>query len=308
MTFTTLVDVAELGKLLKEHPRELVLLDCRFDLANPEAGRQAYTDGHIPGARYADLNRNLAAPINAQSGRHPLPASDGMVGFFTSQGIAANTQVVAYDDANGSFAARAWWLLRWLGHARAAVLDGGYRAWVAAGGAIEAGQASVAGHATDTELTGARPGNISSLSDAASNPATAPLQAQPVTSSDVLEALKDARRLLVDARAHERFTGDVEPIDPVAGHVPGAVNHPFSRNLDLDNHFLPAAELRRRWRETLDGTDPRDTILMCGSGVTACHNALAMEIAGLSGATVYAGSWSEWIRDPEHPVARGAAP
>jgi thiosulfate/3-mercaptopyruvate sulfurtransferase len=297
MSFTTLIDTANLRKLVQEQPNRLVLLDCRFDLGKPEAGRQAYADGHIPGARYADLNRNLAAPITAHSGRHPLPAPKHLLGFFASLGITANTQVVAYDEANGSFAARAWWLLRWLGHSQAAVLDGGYRAWVAAGGTIETGG----------DVQGVRSTDVGPSTGTGANPLSAAAQQQPVTAAEVLEALKDGRRVLVDARAPERFAGEIEPIDPVAGHVPGAVNHPFSRNLDAENRFLPPAELRRRWLETLNGKDSGDTILMCGSGVTACHNALAMEVAGLPGAKLYAGSWSEWIRDPQRPVARGAA-
>ncbi len=294
MIFSTLIDVAKLGKLLRQSPSQLVLLDCRFDLGLPAAGRQAYAAGHIPGARYADLNENLAAPVTAQSGRHPLPAPDQLLAFFTSLGVVADSQVVTYDDANGSFAARAWWLLRWLGHARAAVLDGGYRAWIAAGGEIEACDAL-------------QSGGISSRSPAPAKPFAASPGVQTVTVAEVVDSLNDPRRVLVDARAPERFAGDVEPIDPVAGHVPGAVNHPFSRNLDAESRFLPPDELRRRWMESLRGKDPRDAILMCGSGVTACHNALAMEIAGLPGAKLYAGSWSEWIRDPQRPVARSTA-
>jgi thiosulfate/3-mercaptopyruvate sulfurtransferase len=301
MRFTTLVDAASLRDLLQEHPRQLALLDCRFDLGNPDAGRQAYAEGHIPGARYADLNRNLAGPITAHSGRHPLPAPDRLLGFFASVGVEPDTQVVAYDDANGSFAARAWWLLRWLGHSQAAVLDGGYRAWVAAGGAIEAGQTPESG------LGGTPTGKTPHPAAASDTSVTPSGLARAVTSLEVVEALQDPRRVLVDARAPERFAGTVEPIDSVAGHVPGAVNHPFSGNLDSQGRFLPAAELRQRWLKSLDGKDPAEVILMCGSGVTACHNALALEIAGLSGAKLYAGSWSEWIRDPKRPVARGAA-
>jgi thiosulfate/3-mercaptopyruvate sulfurtransferase len=305
MTFTTLVDIAELGRLLQQRPRQVVLLDCRFDLSKPDAGRKSYADGHIPGARYVDLNENLAAPTTAQSGRHPLPAAGPLLAFFTSLGVVAASQVVAYDDANGAFAARTWWLLRWSGHSKVAVLDGGYRAWITAGGQIEAGDDTPSGPAIPT---GARTGDLSSLSTANPEPSEASPKAQAVTAADVVVALKDPRRVLVDARAPERFAGDVEPIDPVAGHIPGAVNHPFSRNLDAENRFLPPDELRRRWLESLHGRNPHDAILMCGSGVTACHNALAMEIAGLSGAKLYAGSWSEWIRDPERPVARGTAP
>jgi thiosulfate/3-mercaptopyruvate sulfurtransferase len=208
--------------------------------------------------------------------------------FFAAAGIGDGTQVVAYDDANGSLAARAWWLLRWLGKAPAAVLDGGFKAWVAAGGAVEAGEPAPA------------PGGAKSSFTVRLRPETV------LTAADVQQALEDPRRLLVDARAAERFAGTVEPLDRVAGHVPGAVNHPFTANLREDGRFLPAGELRLRWLTRLGGTAPSDAILMCGSGVTACHNILAMTAAGLPGGKLYAGSWSEWIRDPERPVALGA--
>jgi len=256
-------------------------------LSDPEAGRRAYAAGHIPGARYADLNLDLSSPVTSDSGRHPLPAPDALAVFFAAAGIGDQTQVVAYDEANGSLAARAWWLLRWLGHAAVAVLDGGFKAWVAAGGAVEAGGGPPA------------PGG-------AQGPVTVRLHPEMVlTAPDVQRALEDPRRLLVDARAAERFAGTVEPLDRVAGHVPGAVNHPFTANLAGDGRFLAPDELRRRWLTRLRGTEPSDAILMCGSGVTACHNILAMASAGLPGGKLYAGSWSEWIRDPERPVARG---
>jgi thiosulfate/3-mercaptopyruvate sulfurtransferase len=284
MPFTTLIDVDSLAALATP----AVLLDCRFDLSEPRAGRQAYAAGHIPGARFADLNLDLASPVTSASGRHPLPRPDVLADFFAAAGIGDETQVIAYDDANGSFAARAWWLLRWLGHPPVAVLDGGVKAWVAAGGAVEAGEAPPA------------PGETKP-------PFTARLRPETVlTAADVQRALEDPRRLLVDARAAERFAGTVEPLDRVAGHVPGAVNHPFTANLREDGRFLPAGELRRRWLTRLGGTEPSDAILMCGSGVTACHNILAMTLAGLPGGKLYAGSWSEWIRDPERRVARGA--
>jgi thiosulfate/3-mercaptopyruvate sulfurtransferase len=289
MPFTTLIDVDSLAAL----KAPAVLLDCRFDLSEPRAGRQAYAAGHIPGARFADLNLDLSSPVTSASGRHPLPRPDVLADFFAAAGIGDETQVIAYDDANGSFAARAWWLLRWLGHAPVAVLDGGIKAWVAAGGGaggapLEAGEAPPA------------PGE-------AKPPFTARLRPETVlTAADVQRALEDPRRLLVDARAAERFAGTVEPVDRVAGHVPGAVNHPFTANLREDGRFLPLGELRRRWLTRLGGTEPSDAILMCGSGVTACHNILAMTLAGLPGGKLYAGSWSEWIRDPERRVARGA--
>jgi thiosulfate/3-mercaptopyruvate sulfurtransferase len=300
MIFTTLIDVASLNELLGGSAQGgsasggpalggPVLLDCRFDLAKPAAGRQAYLTAHIPGARYADLNLDLAAPITADSGRHPLPLPEVLAERFASFGIGDDMQVVAYDDANGSLAARAWWLLRWLGHERVAVLDGGLKAWLASGGAVESGE----------------PGSEA----ACAARFTTRLRAESaVSAADVQRALRDPNRLLVDARAPERFAGTVEPLDPVAGHVPGAVNHPFSGNLAADGRFVRSAELRRRWLERLAGTAPGNVILMCGSGVTACHNLLAMELAGLQGAKLYPGSWSEWIRDPQRPVARGSEP
>jgi thiosulfate/3-mercaptopyruvate sulfurtransferase len=292
MTFHTLIDVQSLRALLADGrpmPNSatraaLVLLDCRFDLGNPAAARQAYSAGHIPGARYVDLNRDLAAPVTAHSGRHPLPDPAALARFFGSLGIGDDTQVVVYDDANGSFAARAWWLLRWLGHLAVAVLDGGFKAWAAAGGAVDAAQPE---RCTGRFTVRFKPGSVA-------------------TSAEVLQALADPERLLVDARAAERFAGTAEPIDPVAGHVPGAVNHPFACNLGSDGHFLPPPELRRRWLERLAGILPGNAILMCGSGITACHNLLAMELAGLGGARLYAGSWSEWIRDPSRPVTPSA--
>jgi thiosulfate/3-mercaptopyruvate sulfurtransferase len=282
--FTTLIDVDSLVALAGS----AVLLDCRFDLNDPGAGRRAYAEGHIPGARHADLNQDLSSPVTSTSGRHPLPAPDALAEYFAAAGIRGGTQVIAYDEANGSFAARAWWLLGWLGKAPVAVLDGGFKAWVAAGAPVETGEPKPAhGGAQPAFTVHLRPETV-------------------LTATDVLRALEDPRRLLVDARAAERFAGAVEPLDPVAGHVPGAVNHPFTGNLGEDGRFLPAAELRRRWLDRLRGTEPADAILMCGSGVTACHNILAMASAGLPGGKLYAGSWSEWIRDPERPVARGA--
>lgn len=293
MEFKTLIDAATLQTLIgaRPSPPALVILDCRFDLTAPDAGRRAYLAGHIPTARYVDLNRDLSDPVSAASGRHPLPSPERLAARFEALGIRERSQVVVYDEVNGSFAARAWWLLRWLGHTRAAVLDGGMKAWRAAGGTLESGGT--------IQPSGPERGDSGSSSPPRVDP-------QAVVGSDELAALmQEGRRLLVDARAPERFAGTVEPIDPVAGHVPGAVNHPFSANLAGDGRFLPAEELERRWHERLNGVSPADTIVMCGSGVTACHNLLALQIAGLPGAKLYAGSWSEWIRDPNRPVARG---
>ena len=280
MEFHTLIGVDSLRELLGD-PR-LAVVDCRFDLMNPDAGRQAYLRSHIPEARYADLNRDLSAPIGPLTGRHPLPAPEAFAAWLGSAGIGNETQVVAYDDANGSIAARLWWMLRWVGHEAVAVLDGGFKAWSARGGALQSGPADF------------RAAEFTPRIDADAVLSTA----------DVQRALQDPAALLVDARAPERYAGTVEPIDPVAGHIPGAVNHPFTANLDADGHFLPGDEIKRRWYERLAGKHPQYLIAMCGSGVTACHNLLSLQVAGLTGAKLYAGSWSEWIRDPLRPVAR----
>jgi len=300
MNHTTLIDAAALRALTELQPQPpgagaLVLLDCRFDLGKPDAGRQAYALAHLPGAHHADLDEDLAGPVTASSGRHPLPEPSTLAHRFEAFGIGRDSQVVAYDDANGMFAARAWWLLRWLGHRRVAVLDGGLRAWVAAGGALERGTPARGAQRSAAAVDGV-------AVDGASVDGAA-----VVSAADVLAALHDAARTLVDARAPERFRGEVEPIDAVAGHVPGAINHPFTLNLAPDGRFLDAGLLRQRWLQRLDGKAPHSVILMCGSGVTACHNALALEVADLGGAKLYAGSWSEWIRDPARPVARGPA-
>jgi thiosulfate/3-mercaptopyruvate sulfurtransferase len=283
MDFKTTIDAVSLQTLIGSP--SVVVLDCRFDLAAPDAGKQAYLRRHIPTARYVDLNRDLSAPVSPATGRHPLPVPEHLAAVFGRLGVSSGTQVIAYDELNGSFAARAWWLLRWLGHDRAAVLDGGLRAWLEAGGAFESGEPQAPARAA---IFAPRPDS-----------------AAVVTTAEMLEALQDRRRLVVDARAPERFAGLIEPIDPVAGHVPGAINHPFTANLREDGRFLAQPELERRWRERLGRSAPADVIAMCGSGVTACHHLLALELAGFPGAKLYAGSWSEWIRDPKRPIARG---
>jgi thiosulfate/3-mercaptopyruvate sulfurtransferase len=286
VTFTTLISAAALRDLIGKP--EIAVIDCRFDLMNPGGGRRAYLQGHIPGARYADLNRDLSAPISAASGRHPLPKPDEFAGTLARLGVGRATQVVAYDDGAGAFAARAWWMLRWIGHPAAAVLDGGLKAWVSEGGELQSGE--------EKPLPAAVGGQyLSQQADAAA-----------VLETDEVEGrLKDPAFLLIDARAGERFAGTVEPIDAVAGHIPGAVNHPFSTNLGVDGRFLAAPVLRQLWEKRLAGRSPSHVAAMCGSGVTACHNLLSLEVAGLHGAKLYAGSWSEWIRDPHRPVERG---
>ena len=286
MIFTTLIGAAALRDLAGKP--EIAIIDCRFDLMNPDAGRRSYLEGHIPGARYADLNRDLSAPISATSGRHPLPAPQDFARTLARLGVGHDTQVIAYDDNAGALAARAWWMLQWMGHPAAAVLDGGIKAWVSEGGALESGPEKPLSTVGGRDLT--------ALADAAAVISTAELERR----------LSDPAFLLIDARTAERYAGAVEPIDTIAGHIPGAVNHPFPANLAADGRFLPARLLRQAWEERLAGRSPTQVAAMCGSGVTACHNLLSLEVAGLRGATLYAGSWSEWIRDPNRPIARDA--
>ena len=286
MTFTTLVGAAELRDLVGKP--DIAVIDCRFDLMNPGGGRRAYLEGHIAGARYADLNRDLSAPVTPTSGRHPLPTPSDFARTLARLGVGRATQVIAYDDSAGAFAARAWWMLRWVGHAAVAVLDGGIKAWVSAGGALQSGE--------EEPLPTAEVSYLPAQADATA----------VIGAAELEQRLSDPAFLLIDARAGERFAGTVEPIDAIAGHVEGAVNHPFSANLGADGHFLPAPALREAWERRLAGRSPTQVAAMCGSGVTACHNLLSLEIAGLRGAKLYAGSWSEWIRDPRRPVVRGA--
>jgi len=281
--YTTLIKPAELAATLGD--RHWAILDCRFDLAQPGWGESVYAAAHIPAAQYAHLERDLAGAVTPASGRHPLPKLAHWSATLARWGIDAHTQVIAYDQGSGAYAARLWWLMRWAGHARVAVLDGGFAAWTAA-------------HLAVTSATQPRASTTSS--------ARAPKLATFAT-EDIEPALRDKRILLVDARAADRFAGENESIDPVAGHIPGATNQPFMQNLDVAGRFLPAPELARRWQALLGARPASELVAMCGSGVTACHNLLALEIAGLSGARLYPGSWSEWIRDPARGVARGAA-
>jgi len=293
MDHTTLIDVPALTRLIAT--AQVLLVDCRFELGAPDAGRAAFRTAHIPGAIYADLETDLSGPVGPLTGRHPLPDPDRFAARLASWGMGPGTQLVAYDAANGSFAARLWWLARWVGVQRVAVLDGGLAAWLKRGGALQASAAEPA--ARDTAAT--TPGDripVNAASEAV------------VTVERLIEELERPACRLIDARSAERYAGVVEPLDAVAGHVPRAVNHPFTRNLGADGRFLPKSALRREWLRFLAGTSPRNVIAMCGSGVTACHNLLALEHAGLCGARLYAGSWSEWIRDPRRPVARGASP
>lgn len=260
------------------------VFDVRFDLARPEAGEAAWREGHLPGAHYLHLDRDLSAKDGVPAlcgGRHPLPTREVFAATAARLGLTPDTPVVLVDAQGGMFAARAWWMLRWIGARDVRVLDGGLAAWRAAGGALEPGEVAPAAPGLAWPL-GPEPEGLRLTADAL--------------------AAQLGRVALLDARAPERYRGDVEPLDPVAGHIPGALNRPFSANLGPDGRFLPPEALRAAF-QGLAGARP--VVHQCGSGVTACHNLLAMAVAGLPGGALYAGSWSEWCRDPARPVARG---
>ena len=284
MATRTLIDAEELAGLLGL--ARLRLFDCRFDLARPDDGRRRYLDEHLPGAVYADLNRDLSAPVSARSGRHPLPSPAAVEARLQAWGVDGDSLVVACDDGNGMYAARLWWMLRWLGHDDVAVLDGGMRRWLQLG------------LPTTDEVPQPAPGNFIAR----------PRPELAVDAAAVVAASRDPTLRILDARAPERYRGEVEPIDTVAGHVPGARNHPFGLSLDGQGRFLAPEALRDSLTASLEGVPPQRAIAMCGSGVTACHLLLALEHAGLPGARLYPGSWSEWSSDPARPVRTGAAP
>ncbi len=275
-----LLQPAALVSLL-ESP-QLIIVDCRFDLADADQGRRAYVQGHVPGAVFASMDHDLAAPRTPRTGRHPLPTPAAFARLLGKWGFTPASRVIAYDQGSGAGAARLWWMLRARGHTGVQVLDGGWQAWLAHGGPV-----SIA--VPDIKPTQVDEREFAGVLDAA----------------QVGGALAEQRILLVDARAPERFSGQSENIDPVAGHVPGAINHPYTRNLDAAQHWLAPAQLRQQWGPLLERAANRPMVMMCGSGVTACHNLLALELAGHGGGQLYAGSWSEWITDPGRPVATG---
>lgn len=259
------------------------IVDCRHNLAQPEAGRMAWAEGHIPGAVFLHLDDDLSGERTGSNGRHPLPDPAMLAQRLGACGIDQNTHVVAYDDAGGMMAARLWWLLGWLGHPHAHVLDGGLRAW------------REAGHPLEQAIPRPEPRRFM--------PA---LQTDRAVDAATVSALLDSDTMqLIDARSPDRFRGENETLDAVGGHIPGAQNRFFRANLDERGHFKPAENLRDEFAALLDGRDPAAVVHQCGSGVTACHNLLAMELAGLGGSRLYPGSWSEWCADPARPVAKG---
>jgi len=276
-----LVDAAALERHLGDP--SWIVFDVRHDLAQAGKGRAAYAEGHVPGAYFLHLDEDLSAPKTGRNGRHPLPAPGDFAAKLNRCGVKATSQVVAYDDSGGSYAVRLWWMLHWLGHERVAVLDGGWKAWMA----------------------DARPVSRDVPPERKGDFVPRPLLGGTVDAAFVDRFREDPSLRLVDARAADRFAGNNETIDPVAGHVPGAVNRFWQSNLGPDGRFKAPDALRREFETLLAGTDPSATVHMCGSGVTACHNAFAMALAGLPTGRVYPGSWSEWCADPTRPVARG---
>jgi thiosulfate/3-mercaptopyruvate sulfurtransferase len=279
MAFRTLISTA----VLASHMDDPVIVDCRTKLDDPAWGAREHAASHIPGAVYADLNRDLSGSRSGANGRHPLPSPEALVQTFGRLGITSGVQVVAYDQDNGMFASRLWWLLRWLGHDASAVLDGGFKKWVAEGRPVETGETHRAARAF----------------------AGSPRAEMAVDVDTVAAHLGAGGPRLLDARAPERYRGDSEPIDKVGGHIPGAANHFFQWNLDEHGLFRTPEELRARITTSAGGVPPERIVCYCGSGVTACHNLLALEHAGLTGAKLYAGSWSEWSSDSRRPVEKG---
>jgi thiosulfate/3-mercaptopyruvate sulfurtransferase len=278
MSYTTLISVAGLVQHLDDPA--FVVFDCRHELTKPESGIEAYAQSHIPGALFAHLDRDLAAPLTGRNGRHPLPDAKVFAAWLARMGVSNDKQVIGYDNAGGVYASRLWWMLRWMGHQSVAVLDGGWQAWLAANQPVTA--------AVPTPKPAGFAARIAQF---------------PVDAKYVQEHLQSPDMVLIDARANDRYHGQNETIDPVGGHIPGALNRFFKDNLTPQGFFKSPDQLREDFKPFVGQGSPQRIVSQCGSGVTACHNLLAMEIAGLTGGRLYPGSWSEWIADPARPRA-----
>lgn len=280
MPHTTLISTAELAAHIGDPA--WVVFDCRHDLAKPDSGAQEYAHSHIPGARFLHLDRDLSAPATGRNGRHPLPDPDAFMHTLGAAGMDSGKQVVAYDAKMGVYAARLWWMLRWLGHENVAVLDGGYAKW------------KQEGRPFDSAVPPAAPARFAAMP-----------RAMSVDADEVMKAIGRPGRVLIDARSPERFRGENETLDPVGGRIPGSVNRFYRENLETNGCFKPAADLRQAFTGLLGKLPPEAVVHSCGSGVSACHNLLAMEIAGLQGSRLYPGSWSEWCSAPGRPIEKG---
>ncbi len=283
MTEEILISAKGLSDLIKDG--DVLVFDCRFDLFHPDKGHNSWLAAHIPGAVYTNLDKNLAGRITSRSGRHPLPSSRSFAAFLARSGWVPGKRVVAYDAHGGAFASRLWWLMKYFGLGNTALLNGGIGAWMACGFTMESGEVSKIRQA---------------LPDLNPNPE------MTLNTRGVLYGLNRHEIQLLDARARDRFEGLNEPIDPVAGHIPGAINHSTDLNIENGSFFRNPSALKSGFRSLVKKTDPSQVVHMCGSGVTACQNLFAMELAGLEGSRIYVGSWSEWIRDPTRPVVKGA--
>ena len=277
--YETLIRAAELAAIIDDP--QLVLIDVRHDLADHTLGPRKYAEAHLPGAHFLSVETDLAGPRTGRNGRHPLPTPEAFAATLSAVGVDATKQVVAYDQGQATYSARLWWMLRWLGHRNVAVLDGGLDAWVRAG------------HAVTTLVPARRPAQF-----------VPRVSESPVSVATLVGRLGEIDCTVVDARSAERFRGINETIDPVGGHIPGARNRPYTQNLKADNTFKDAETLRAEWLAALAGRVPGQIVHSCGSGVTACNNLLAMEVAGMPGARLFPGSWSEWSADPARPVER----
>lgn len=279
MTWATLISADELAQVIDR----CIVVDCRYDLANPKAGATGYAQGHIPGAQFIDMDTQLSGERTGGNGRHPMPPAESVRGLLESIGLQDDTQLVVY-DVGGTASGRLWWMARWIGHERVAVLDGGLKAWQRSGFPLSTDPAVARGSGRLSQRTP---------------------RAALVGVDEVAQASATRARPVIDARAADRFRGENETIDPVAGHIPGSLNRPWSANLREDGRYKPAPVLRSEFDALLAGRSPSQVINSCGSGVSACNNLLAMAHAGLDGAALYGGSWSEWCSDPARPVASG---
>jgi thiosulfate/3-mercaptopyruvate sulfurtransferase len=279
MSYKTIISSDILKKNIDN--KDFIIFDCRCDVKDSTYGLQAYNEGHIPNSIFVDIDADLASEKTVNSGRHPLPDPDTLSEKLSQWGFNSSKQAVVYDDAGGAFAGRMWWILRWLGHTNVAVLDGALGGWMASGGKL-----------TQDNTIFERSVFVPNIQDA-----------MHVSIKDVEDAQYKMDKLIVDARSKERYLGIKDPVDPIAGHIPGAISHPLGQNLDKKGHFKSVEELKHTFSKLIGEAESNDIISMCGSGITACHNILALEIAGVHGIKLYVGSWSEWIMDKSRPIA-----
>ena len=284
MSSSPLIQASALHQLWTKDPENLMILDCRYDLVDHDLGRRQYEESHIPGAIYVSVDQLMSDPKNGKNGRHPLPSRETFVQRLAALGVSPKTMIVGYDSTGGSYASRLWWMVKWVGHAQVAVLDGGLQAWTAAG------------YQVTKDVPAPRPATELTLRDAL---------ARNVDFNNVLQGLKQPERLIIDARPNDRFQGENETFDPKAGHMPGAVSRPAKDNLKADGFFKDRETLVAELSKLLDGRQAKQVVASCGSGVAACHLLLSMEVAGMTGAALYGGSWSEWSAQPEAPVETG---